>query len=174
MSPFDESPGPRLSRRPAVVGIVPGQPELVALTAAEWALATGATGLYFGYADPGRYVVEEFADGTVRHADIDPDSGDDGWIERERQLGRSLHAVLDPTGVLWHLRYLAGRADQALARLADVVDAAVLIVGTRKPGFRDSVREFLEGSVAVQLAHHQHRPVVVVPLRVVDWARPVA
>jgi hypothetical protein len=29
--------------------------------------------------------------------------------------------------------------------------------------------EFFEGSVAVHLAHHQHRPVLTVPLNVVDW-----
>lgn len=48
-------------------------------------------------------------------------------------------------------------------------DAAVLVVGTRAPGSAAHVRELLEGSVAVHLAHHQHRPVLTVPMSVVDW-----
>lgn len=30
-------------------------------------------------------------------------------------------------------------------------------------------REFLDGSVAARLSHHQHRPVIVVAVSVVDW-----
>lgn len=33
----------------------------------------------------------------------------------------------------------------------------------------ERVRAIAEDSVAVHLAHHQHRPVVIVPLTVVDW-----
>jgi hypothetical protein len=31
------------------------------------------------------------------------------------------------------------------------------------------MREVMEGSVAVRLTHHQHRPVLIVPLEVIDW-----
>lgn len=30
-----------------------------------------------------------------------------------------------------------------------------------------------DGSVAFHLTHHQHRPVLVVPLQVVDWSQSV-
>jgi nucleotide-binding universal stress UspA family protein len=40
----------------------------------------------------------------------------------------------------------------------------MIVVGTREPGFRGTVHEFINGSVAAQLAHRQHRPVVVIPL----------
>ncbi|WP_226925132.1 universal stress protein [Georgenia thermotolerans] len=168
-------PQPAVSRmvdiagHPAVVGVVPGQPDLVALTALSWARAVGAPALYFGYADTSRYVVEEYRDGSVRHAPIDPDTADDRWQEIHARLHDQLHAVLGGVGVPWHLVYLAGRPDRALTHLARAVDAAVLIVGTRAPGGAARMREFFEGSVAVHLAHHQHRPVLTVPLSVVDW-----
>jgi len=175
-----EVPQPHPSRltpfdgHPAVVGIVPGQPELVALTAAAWARAAGGATLYFAYVDPTRQVVEELPDGSVRHVDLDPDTADDSWQERARSMEAFLHDVVDPTGVPWELRYLAGRPDRALTHLARAVDAAVIVVGTRAPGVRQGIREFIDGSVAVQLAHHQHRPVLVVPLRVVDWKAQLA
>lgn len=158
-----------------VVGVVPGQPELVALTAASLARATGAPTLYFAYVDPSRFVEEELPDGTVRHSAIDPDGADDSWHTTDRQLREFLGEVLG-TGaahgvgaVRWEFRYLAGRPDRALTHLARAVDAAVMVVGTRAPGQGAHMRELLTGSIAVQLAHHQHRPVLTVPLSVVDW-----
>ncbi len=159
---------------PAVVGVVPGQPQLVALTAAAWAQANGGATLYFAYADPARYAVEERADGTVHHAGVDPDGPGDEWQATQRGLEGFLHGVVGPTGVPWEFRYLAGRADRALTHLARAVDASTIIVGTRAPGVRQGLREFVDGSVAVHLAHHQHRPVLVVPLGVVDWKTPLA
>jgi nucleotide-binding universal stress UspA family protein len=153
---------------PAVVGVEPGQPELVVLTAAAWARATGGA-LYLAYADPTRYAVEELPDGSVRHAPVDPDASGDEWQEREAALREHLTAVLADAGVVWQLRYLAGRPDRALTHLARVVDAAVIVVGTGEPGVRGSLRGMLAGSVSTHLSHHQHRPVLVVPLTVVDW-----
>ena len=171
-----EVPQPSTSRmvpvagHPLVVGIVPGQPELVALTAAEWARSAGASSLYFAYADASRYVREEHPDGSVWHEDIDPDSADpDQWRERQREIEAFLGEVLAGSDIPWHLRYLAGRADRALTHLARAVDAAGFVVGTRAPGAGARMREALGGSVAVRLTHHQHRPVLVVPLQVVDW-----
>ncbi len=158
-----------IAGHPAVVGVVPGQDELVARTAVSWARAVGAPEIYFAYADTSRYVVEEHADGSVQHAPIDPDSYDEAWRETESRLRESLAGVLRDEPTPWELRYLAGRPDRALTHLARAVDAAVLIVGTRTPGSSARMREFFEGSVAVHLAQHQHRPVLVVPLAVVDW-----
>lgn len=168
-------PGPSrmvpLAGHPLVVGIVPGQPELVALTAAAWARSAGASGLYFAYADPGRYTREEYPDGTVWHEDLDPDAPDpDAWRTREAAIETHLAEVLADAEVTWHVRYLAGRADRALTHLARAVDAAGFVVGTRAPGAGARMREVVEGSVALRLSHHQHRPVLVVPLQVVDWS----
>jgi nucleotide-binding universal stress UspA family protein len=154
---------------PAVVGVTPGQPELVALTAVSLARAIGSPTLYFAYVDPSRYVEEEHPDGTVRHLAIDPDGVDDRWQDTEAHLRKDLSRTLSGADVGWELRYLAGRTDRALTHLARAVDAAVIIVGSRAPGSGAKMREVLEGSVAVHLAHHQHRPVLTVPLSVVDW-----
>lgn len=154
---------------PGVVGIVPGQPELVALTAAAWARGQSGATLVFAYVDPSRYVVAEHADGSVTHVELDPDGFDESWLEQQRHIEAFLHTVVDPLGVPWEFRYLAGRPDRALTHLARAVDAAVIVVGTRAPGMREGLRQFIDGSLAVHLSHHQHRPVLVVPLSVVDW-----
>lgn len=161
------------SGHPLVVGVAPGQPELVALTAANWARATGAT-IYFAYVDPGRVTEREFPDGTVEHWDLNPDLSDEvEWRRREGDLTTSLKYSLAGAEVQWEFRYLAGRADRSLTHLARAVDAAAIIVGTRSPGAGGRLHELIDGSVAVHLSHHQHRPVVVVPLSVVDWKTPL-
>ncbi len=176
--PFRHPPQPSpqrmvpVSGHPLVVGVVPGQPELVALTASEWSHALGGVRLYFGYADASRIVEEEYEDGTVRHSDLDPDLADDSWQERERQITGFLSGVLAGHDGPWEFRYLAGRADRALTHLARAVDASAIIVGARHVASSERVREFLAGSVAWRLTHHQHRPVLTVPLAVVDWKAP--
>jgi len=153
---------------PIVVGIVPGQPELVALTAAAWASALGV-GLYFGYADRARVTVEEFPDGTVRHAEVDPDSVDDSWQDRQDAIEETLRRTLADSVVPWYFRYLAGRPDRALTHLARAVDASAFVVGAHDPGVSGRWHDVVDGSIAARLSHHQHRPVLVVPLSVVDW-----
>lgn len=173
--PASHAPQPSPSRmvdfagHPAVVGVVPGQPELVPLTAASLARSMGASTLYCAYVDTSRFVAEEYADGTVRHMAVDPDGIDDTWRDTETELTAFLTDVLAGSDVHWELRYLAGRPDRSLTHLARAVDAAVIVVGTRAPGHGARMHEFLNGSVALQLTHHQHRPVLTVPLSVVDW-----
>ncbi|WP_306370058.1 universal stress protein [Nocardiopsis sp. CC223A] len=168
-------PQPAVSRitpfagHPLVVGVEPEPPDLLPLTAASLAAATGAPCVYFAYADPARFTVQEYPDGTVRHEPVDADSVDDSWSAVRDALRARLTRALAPVAVPWELRYLAGRPDRALTHLARAVDAAAIVVGTRAPGAGARIREFVEGSVAVHLAHHQHRPVITVPLSVVDW-----
>lgn len=153
---------------PVVVGVVPGQPALVALTAASLARAIGGP-LYFGYVDTARVTEQEFPDGTVRHVPLEPDVAGDSWLDTQRGIEAFLADVLADQGVRWEFRYLAGSPQRSLTHLARAVDAAAIVVGTRAPGAGARLREFVEGSVAVRLGHHQHRPVLVVPLSVVDW-----
>lgn len=157
-----------------VVGVAPGQPELVALTAAAWSDALGGVPLYFGYADPSRIVEEEFPDGSVRHSDLDPDRADDSWEDREAGIRGVLAQILGNHQGPWEFRYLAGRPDRALTHLARAVDASTIIVGAKRPHSAERLHDFLSGSVAVSLARHQHRPVLVVPLSIVDWKAPIA
>ncbi len=162
-----------LRGHPLVVGVVPGQPPLVALTAAAWARAAEASALYFAYVDGSRFTREEYPDGTVLHDAVDPDGADDAWRDRHSEIEDFLAEVMTDQEVPWHFRYLAGRPDRALTHLARAVDAAGYVLGTRAPGAGAHLREMVEGSVAEHLTHHQHRPVLVVPLEVVDWkARP--
>ncbi len=156
-------------QHPVVVGVHPGLPDLVVHTAVSLAQAIGAPCVYFAYADPLRTVVEEHPDGSVLHQSLEQDGLDDGWQQRHADLTGHLGTLLADGPVRWEFRYLAGRPDRALTHLARAVDAAAIVVGTRAPGAGERLRETFEGSVAVHLAHHQHRPVITVPLSVVDW-----
>lgn len=162
-----------------VVGVVAGQPDSVAMQAAALAARLGAR-LVCATVDVGRYVVEERPDGGIRSAPLDPDlvepepepepsrdetgAAADPVDRMDPKLEARLHALLDPTGVRWETRALAGDPARALARVAETLDAMMIVVGTRRAGLGGTLREAFGGSVAVHLAHRQHRPVVVVPL----------
>lgn len=108
--------------------------------------------------------VEERPDGSVVSAPINPDLPFEKTEVFDPGLRAEIAGILDPRPVKWSVRALAGGPGQELARLADELDAAMIVVGTRESGVRGEVEKFLNGSVAVHLAHHQHRPVVMVPL----------
>lgn len=173
MAPDRVPPQPSASRltefagHPVVAGVRPGQSPLVALTAASLARGTGAPTVYFAYVDPSRYTDEEFPDGTVRHLPVDPDLADEIWRDTESNLVQEIGDTMRDQGVIWVFRYLAGRTDRALTHLARSVDAAAFVVGARSGHHR--LHDFVNESVSVQLSHRQHRPVLVVPLTVVDW-----
>ncbi|WIY82204.1 universal stress protein [Propionimicrobium sp. PCR01-08-3] len=160
------------ARNALVVGIEPGQPEIVVVTAARLAETLHAK-VYFAYADPERITEREFPDGTVQHGGLDPDfSGDEIWQAKRDKLIAALRNTLLSSPVDWEFRYLAGRADRALTHLARAVDASMIVVGTRRPG-GGRVKRLLEGTLGRHLAHHQHRPVLIIPTTVVDWKIPL-
>ncbi len=66
--------------------------------------------------------------------------------------------------VHWTFSTLAGEPARALSRLADTINACVIVVGTRERGLGARLEELLVGSVAVHLTHRQGRPVLVIPL----------
>jgi nucleotide-binding universal stress UspA family protein len=156
-------------QRTLVVGVVARQPDAVVTHSAALAAELGAR-LVCATVDPGRYAVEERPDGAIRSAPLDPDlaeaerDADTGTDRIDADLEAHLRALLDPTGVPWETRALAGDPARALARLADAVDAMLIVVGTHEGGLRGSLHELFNGSVAAHLAHRQHRPVVVIPL----------
>jgi len=172
-------PQPSVSRlpgfraQPLVVGVLP-DPSPILVHAAE-GLAGGldATRLCFAYVDPTRVIVEERADGSVVHAALDSDADDSMWSSRRDALQARLSDLLAGSTLAWELHYLAGRPDRALTHLARAVDASMIVVGTRGPGWAEHMRETFEGSITAHLTQHQHRPVVTVPLSVVDWKDPV-
>lgn len=146
-----------------VVGVTPGQPEAVVRAAARFALRFDAE-VVCAHVLTGNYAVSEDPDGNVHSLPIDADARD--WSEGlfdQGLLGR-LPEILDPLGVRWSTRTLAGEPARALSHLADKLNAAMIVLGTRRTDGRRTFREFFATSVAVHLAHRQHRPVVVVPL----------
>lgn len=153
---------------PLVVSVVRDQPAVVALTAVTLARATGARALYFAYVDTARYCDEEYPDGSVRHLSIDPDLDDEVWPEIEAELKGLVAEWMKGQDVPWQFRYLAGRVDQALTHLARTVDAAGFVVGAHVRRHR-RIKDFVNGSTGMHLAHRQHLPVIVVPVEVVDW-----
>jgi nucleotide-binding universal stress UspA family protein len=150
-----------------VVGVVPSQPDAVVAQAATFARHFNAA-LVCAYVEPSRYPVEENEEGTVTSFPFDPDFPDMRDEIFDEKLHSHLERVLDAAGIQWSTRALAGDPAVAMGNLAESLDAAMIVVGTREVGVRGIVHEIFNGSVASRLAHHQHRPVVVIPLDPID------
>lgn len=74
-------------------------------------------------------------------------------------------AALDPLGVPWRMELDCGDPARGLQRIADRVDADLVVIGTRGAGAGCAVRRLVNGSVSSALVHHERRPVLVVPPR---------
>ncbi|WP_337007347.1 MULTISPECIES: universal stress protein [unclassified Microbacterium] len=146
-----------------IVGVVPGHPPAVVTAAAVFAERFDAE-LVCASVDPTHYTVVREPDGAIVAMPLDPDLADDIVEAFDPGLHNTIAAALEGHPIRWSVRALAGGPAQELAQLAGELDAAMIVVGTREAGIRGSLHEFFNGSVAVQLAHRQHRPVVVVPL----------
>ena len=155
-------------RAHVIVGVQPGQPDAVVENAAVFAARFNAE-LVCVCVDVGRYLVDESADGTILSLPFDPDLPDLAAEAFDPDLAAHLASVLQECGVDWSTRAIAGDPARALAHLADALDAAMIVIGTREATLLAGLQEFFGGSVAVHLAHHQHRPVVVIPLVPVVW-----
>ena len=146
-----------------IVGVMPGQPDIVVTQAALFASRFGAE-LICAFVDASHYVVSVGIDGTIMSQPIDPDSPEFRDSVFDPELEDHLGVLLADAGIPWSTRLLAGEPGRALAALAGHMEALMIVVGTREATFRGGVREFFNGSVAVHLTHRQHRPVVVIPL----------
>jgi len=148
-------------RGAVIVGVVPGEPARVAKEAARYAKVLGAP-LVVAHVDVTRFVTYEDPDGYVHSAPIDINIG--GGDADLQIVKTETAAALEGIEQSWTARQLVGDPAIAIKHLAEDVDARLIVVGTRKHGFGESVREFFTGSVAARLAHRQHRPILVVPL----------
>ena len=146
-----------------VVGVTPKQPLAVLRYAARFARQFDAV-LVCANVELGSYVVAEHPDGSVESRPIDPDQLDWNTAVFDGGLAHLIRSVADQEGVRVEFRELAGDISHALDRLAVVLGAEMIIVGSRRGGVRSSMHEFFGGSVAAHLAHRQPRPVVVVPV----------
>lgn len=144
-----------------LVGVVPGLPTRVVKEAARYAKLLNAR-LVVVHVDVTRFVTFEDPDGYVHTApiDINVTAG-----ESDLAIVRAEAAtILEGREVDWSVRQLVGDPAMAMNQFADQVDARLLVVGTRKRGIGESIREFFTGSVAARLAHRQQRPILVIPL----------
>lgn len=153
-----------------LAAVVPGQPVAVLEQAARLADDLDVP-LVCANVDTDRYLVSSYVDGTVVALPYDPDLPETEEKRFDPDLESHIRGVLDGRGIPYSLQQLAGDPAWSLARLADAMDARYIVVGTREAGLRGSVREFFNGSVAVHLAHRQHRPVIVVPLNPIPGAQ---
>ncbi len=153
--------GADAARGAVIVGVVPDLPARVLKEGARYARLLGAP-LLVVHVDVTRFVTYEDPDGYVHSAPIDMNIavGEGELAVVQSQAA----AILDGYTVDWSVRQLVGDPALALKHLAETVDARLLVVGTRKRGLGESIREFFTGSVAARLAHRQHRPILVVPL----------
>jgi nucleotide-binding universal stress UspA family protein len=159
-------PGPRR----ILVGVNHGQSDVVLQHAVQLAQAFGAE-LVCAHVDVGRYVVEERPDGVVVSRPLDPDLPELSDTDFDPALAEHVRELVGSVPVTF--RELAGDRTYALSRLADICGVEMIVVGSRRRGVRSGLKEFFSGSVAAQLAHRQHRPVVVVPVAPVSLDTPL-
>ena len=152
-----------------VVGVTPKQPLTMLRQSVHFARQFNAV-LVCANVEAGSYVVAEHSDGSVESRPIDPDQPDWNTAIFDRSLAARIRDIADKEGVRVEFRELAGDIAHALVRLADVLNAEMIIVGSRR-GLRPSRHEFFGSSVAAQLAHRQPRPVVVIPLPAPESSR---
>lgn len=160
-TPSDEAAQNAALQKAVIVGMQPGQSPRVLQEAIRFARLLGAP-LVVTHVDVTRFVTYEDPDGYVHSAPIDLNL-DSGAAEFE-EVQAAAAAALDGSGLTWTARQLVGDPALAIKQLANKLDAQLIVVGTRKRGLGESIREFFTGSVAARLAHRQHRSILVVPL----------
>ena len=160
-SPPDELAQNAALQKAVIVGMQPDQSSHVLDEAARYAKLLSAP-LVIAHVDVTRFVTYEDPDGYVHSAPIDLNI-EAGAAEFEAVQAAAATSLRD-SGLNWTARQLVGDPALAIKQLANKLDAQLIVVGTRKRGLGESIREFFTGSVAARLAHRQHRSVLVVPL----------
>lgn len=144
-----------------IVGAIPDQPVRVLTEAARYARLFGAP-LIVAHVDITRFITYEDPDGYVHSSAIDIDlAAGEGQLAAVQDAAASALAGIE---VDWTVTQLVGDPALAIKHLAEKSHARLIVVGTRRRGFGESIREFFTGSVAARLAHRQSRPILVVPL----------
>lgn len=151
---------------PVLVGVTGEQPVSVPEQGVAFAKAFGRD-VVFAWVDTTQYTSGFMSDGTVAFTTFDPDPADE-HTEAAEWLSQRATEVSEGSGVEWTTRIGAGQPAAVLGALAEEVDASMIVVGTREPGFIAGLQEFLGGAVAAHLAHTQERPVIVIPLLPAD------
>ncbi len=147
-----------------VVGVIPGQSAAVVQEAARLARAMSA-GLVCVWSDAARTFVARDPDGTLVTTPLDPDHVDDreDEVAAEVELAAEVERVLEGSDVPWRFVYTVGEASRELARLGQESGAAMIVIGSRRPGLGGWMNHLIGGSTAGHLAHTQPLPVTIVP-----------
>lgn len=115
------------------------------------------------HVDASRQVIARHPDGSVDSVPLDPDADDEPDPHELGVLRQLVDTVRDEECAV-RLIEGAGNPAEEIALLAEHLEARMIVVGTREQGLAHGLAKLLTGSVAVHLAHHQYRPVLVVPL----------
>lgn len=153
-------PSDALLHGAVIVGAVPDQSVRVLREAAYYAKLHGVY-LVVVHVDVTRFITYEDPDGYVHSAPIDMTVA--AGAADLATVSAAASAALADRSVDWVVRQLVGDPALAIKHLADRLDARLIVVGTRKRGIGDSIREFFTGSVAARLAHRQRHSILVVP-----------
>ena len=144
-----------------IAAIIPDQPARVVSEAAHYATMLGVP-LVVVHVDVTRFVTYEDPDGAPHTAPIDINV--DAGAEELAAVQEQVRQTLAKRDIEWTTVQLVGDPALAIKHYANKIDAPLIVIGTRKRGFGESLREFFTGSVAARLSHRQHRPILVVPL----------
>lgn len=148
--------------RAVIVGVVPEQSSRVLKEAARYARLFGAP-LIVAHVDVTRFITYEDPDGYVHSAPVDVDIAV-GEAQLRVVTDAAAEVFAGSSGLEWSVVQLVGDPALAIKQLAERAQARLIVVGTRRRGLGESIREFFTGSVAARLAHRQSRPILVVPL----------
>ncbi|MCU1444567.1 universal stress protein [Cryobacterium sp.] len=164
-------------RTSVVVGVYPGQADGVVLQAAVFAARFDAE-LVCAWVDPGRHPRDDHAYSVAPEGGTGIDPLSDAPVispataptpQFNPYLDAHLARILGGHDITWSTRQLSGDPARALGQLAESLRAAMIVVGTRDGTVRGNLQEFFAGSIAMNLAHRQNRPVVVIPLSPVSF-----
>ncbi len=145
---------------PIVVGLQPGYVSGVVEVAASYAARLGSS-LVCVSVDPAFVDTGTRDDGSEMLEPLDSDTDDSAPRTLSASVEEEVRAVAARAGVTVELLAGVGDPARALIRAAEQRDAPMLVIGSRSGARR--IAEFFSGSVAAQLVHHQHRPVLVIP-----------
>jgi nucleotide-binding universal stress UspA family protein len=157
------APDSFIGRVPLVLGVLPGQHPHVLKTALDLALSLAAP-LVCAYVDEASYLVEWDPAKETHRMSLHPGKADADVAAVRNELRSQINDAIDVGGVDWTLRLLAGDPARAIGRLADDIQASMIILGCPGSGLGHRISEALSGSVATWLIRHQNRPVLLVPL----------